>query len=355
MDRTGGSPPPVTLEDVARRAGVSPATASRALNGSARKVRDEYRTRVHAAAVELGYTANTAAQAVARGRGEHLALLVNGINDDYFSPVAAGVLKAAEAADRMVTMVSSRNSAQQAAQIVSALRSQRPRAIILAGGRSVTSTVWERRLVEELAAFQAEGGRVVAISEEGMPFDTIALDNVAAGRDLAAAAAGLGYREVVVLGGPADARTAYDRVQGYLAGLAECGIEVPPSRVIHCGFDRDGGYSAAGECLRRRMGMELVLAISDTVAVGAIARFREAGMALPGDVAVAGIDDVTVLRDVTPALTTVRLPWPEAGRAALDLALRDTGTGTGTEPRRVRMSGHVVLRESTPGTAAGRT
>ncbi|GAA4946640.1 LacI family DNA-binding transcriptional regulator [Streptomonospora halophila] len=346
---TPSSSTPVTLEDVARRAGVSPSTASRALNGSSRKVRGEYQVRVHAAAVELGYIANTAAQAVARGRSEHLAMVVNGINDDYFSPVAAGVLKAAEAADRMVTMISSRNSAQQAAQVVSALRSQRPRAIILAGGRSVASTRWEERLVEELAAFQEEGGRVVAISEEGMPFDTVSLDNVAAAADLAGAMAGLGYRRVTILGGPADARTAHDRVRGFVAGLAEHGVEVPPSEVLHCGFDRDGGYSAAGECLRRRVPAELVLAISDTVAVGAIARFREAGMSLPADMAVAGIDDVTVLRDVAPALTTVRLPWPEAGRAALDLALRPTEA----EPRLVRMTGHVVLRESTPGIGGG--
>ncbi|MFC4561708.1 LacI family DNA-binding transcriptional regulator [Nocardiopsis mangrovi] len=334
----------VTLTDVARRAGVSHATASRALNGSARNVRSEYRDRVLAAAAELGYVANTAAQAVARGRGEHLALLVNGINDDYFSPIASAVLRAAEADDRMVTMISSRNSPQQATRVVSSLRAQRPRAVILAGGRSVTTGVWDRRLSDELGAYQDEGGRVVAISEEGLPFDTVAVGNRAAGFDLASELADLGYREFTVLAGPPDARTAYDRVQGFRAALAERGLAVPESRVIHCDFDRDGGYAAAGEYLRRRNPAQLVFAISDTVAVGAIARFREAALDLPGDVAVAGIDDVPALRDVSPALTTVRLPWSEVGRAALDLAVEQTGT----EPRVIRMRGHVVLRESTP-------
>lgn len=343
-----GSNGRATLADVARRAEVSHATASRALNGSTRNVRPELRQRVLAAAAELGYVVNSAAQAVARGRGEHVALVVNGINDDYFSPVASGVLHAAEADDRMVTMISSRNSPEQATRVVASLRAQRPRAIILAGGRSVTAGAWDARLVDELTLFEDEGGRVVAISEEGLPFDTVAVGNRAAGADLAAQLADLGYREFTVLAGPARARTAHDRVAGFRAALAERGIEVGENRVIHCGFDRDGGYAAAGECLRRRAPTQLVFAISDAVAVGAIARLREAGVDLPGDMAVAGIDDVPALRDVSPALTTVRLPWPEAGRAALDLVAEPVDTG----PRIVRLRGHVVLRESTP--AVGR-
>lgn len=334
----------VTLTDVARHAGVSHATASRALNGSSRNVRADYRDRVLAAAEELGYVAHSAAQAVARGRTEQIALVVNGIHDDYFSPIASGVLRAAETDDRMVTLISSRNSSQQATRVVASLRAQRPRAIILAGGRSVSVGAWDRHLVDELSAYEGEGGRVVAISEEGLPFDTVALGNHAAGHELAVELTDLGYTEFTVLAGPPEARTAHDRVEGFRDALRERGIDVGGSRVIHCEFDRDGGYAAAGEYLRRRTPTQLVFAISDTVAVGAIARFREAGLDLPGDMAVAGIDDVSALRDVTPSLTTVRLPWPEVGRIALDLVAATSDQG----PRVVRKRGHVVLRESTP-------
>lgn len=271
-------------------------------------------------------------------------MLVNGIHDDYFSPTASGVLRAAEAADRMVTMDSSNNSVQQAVRVVSSLRAQRPRAIILAGGRSVTATVWEERLVEELRAYDAEGGRVAAISEEGLPFDTVALDNQRAGSDLVDALADLGYREFAVLAGPPEASTAHDRVLGFRAALERRGLQLGEDRVLHCVFDRDGGYAAAGEFLRRLSPAQAVLAISDTVAVGAMARFREAGLSLPRDLAVAGIDDVPALRDVEPALTTVRLPWGEVGRIALDLATNPSEEG----PRVVRRHGHVVLRRSTP-------
>ncbi|WP_017589852.1 LacI family DNA-binding transcriptional regulator [Nocardiopsis ganjiahuensis] len=343
MKAAGGSRH-VTLADVAREAGVSHATASRAVNGSVRNVRPEYRSRVLAAAERLGYVVNPAAQAMAGGRSDQIAMLVNGIHDDYFSPIASGVLRAAETADRMVTMVSSNNSVQQAVRVVSSLRAQRPRAIILAGGRSVTATAWEERLVEELRAYECEGGRVVAISEEGLPFDTVALDNQRAGVDLVDALADLGYREFAVLAGPPEASTAHDRVLGFRAALERRGLELGEDRVLHCVFDRDGGYAAAGEYLRRHSPAQAVLAISDTVAVGAMARFREAGLSLPQDLAVAGIDDVPALRDVEPALTTVRLPWGEVGRIALDLASNPSEEG----PRVVRRHGHVVLRRSTP-------
>ncbi|MBR8742947.1 LacI family DNA-binding transcriptional regulator [Nocardiopsis sp. MG754419] len=343
MKAAGGSRH-VTLADVAREAGVSHATASRAVNGSVRKVRPEYRSRVLAAAERLGYVVNPAAQAMARGRSDQIALLVNGIHDDYFSPVASGVLRAAEAEDRMVTMVSGNNSVQQAIRVVASLRAQRPRAIILAGGRSVTVGSRDERLVEELLAYESEGGRVVAISEEGLPFDTVALDNRRAGFDLADALADLGYREFAVLAGPPEARTAHDRVVGFREGLERRGVPLAEDRVLHCAFDRDGGYAAAGEYLLRHSPAQVVLAISDTVAVGAMARFREAGLRLPQDLAVAGIDDVPALRDVAPALTTVRLPWGEVGRIALDLIARPSEEG----PRVVHRHGHVVLRRSTP-------
>ncbi|WFR65769.1 LacI family DNA-binding transcriptional regulator [Curtobacterium flaccumfaciens] len=96
----------VTLADVAARAGVSLATASRALNGSTRKVRQDSLDRVYAAAQELRYTANVQAQAVARGTTTTLALVVGDIADPYFSGIAAGAIRAADDAGLVVTITS---------------------------------------------------------------------------------------------------------------------------------------------------------------------------------------------------------------------------------------------------------
>ncbi|NQX12677.1 LacI family DNA-binding transcriptional regulator [Microbacteriaceae bacterium VKM Ac-2855] len=334
---------PATLDDVARAAGVSRATASRALNGSVRNVREELRGKVLAAARDLGYVANFSAQSIARGRSQSIALIVNSITEDYFSPIAVGVFRAAGQGESMITMVSTNESSARAARIASALRGQRPRLVIVAGSRHLTDPDYDR-VVEELRSYEEEGGRVIAISQPGLPFDTLSIDNVGVGRLIVKRYLELGYREFTVFAGPEDAATPRDRAAGIVSALAEAGIEINGERVIHSAFTREGGYVAAGEYLRRHGPTEAIIATADAIALGAIARFREAGLQLPGDLAISGVDDLVALRDLTPALTTVRLPWNEVGEVALRLGLGEAAA----QPRLLSFDGHVVVRESTP-------
>ncbi|MGN6325402.1 LacI family DNA-binding transcriptional regulator [Pseudolysinimonas sp.] len=332
-----------TLHDVAREAGVSLATASRALNGSTRKVADAYRERVLAAAHRLNYTPNLAAQAVVRGRTRSIGLVVSDIEDPYFSSIAAGVFRAAERAGLVVTIAVSDRRPERQIELVGALRSQRPQALLLVGSR-VADPAIDARLESELRGFQAEGGRVALVSQEGLPFDTVVPENREGARLLAERLLELGYRRFALLTGPAGLLTAADRTAGYREALAAGGVDLPEELVVHAEFSRDGGYAAAGELLRRGLDLDVVLTGNDVMAVGAMARFREHGMALPGDLAIAGFDDIATLRDVTPALTTLHLPLARLGEAAVELALGDPEP----EPRAVRIGGHVVVRQSTP-------
>ena len=124
---------PATLHDVAREAGVSLATASRSLNGSTRKVNEEYRKRVLEAAARLDYSPNLSAQAVARGTTTTVALLVADIADPYFSSIAAGVVAEADTARLIVTMAATERDPERELELVRTLRGQRPRVMILAG------------------------------------------------------------------------------------------------------------------------------------------------------------------------------------------------------------------------------
>jgi LacI family transcriptional regulator len=111
-------------------------------------------------------------------------------------------------------------------------------------------------------------------------------------------------------------------------------------------FTRDGGFLAAAELRRRGLGeVELIFAVNDIMAVGAMAYLRSTGVRLPEDVAVAGFDDIYSLRDITPALTTVSLPLELIGRKAIESALDGEDTD---RDRRVPIYGVPVLRESTP-------
>ena len=96
--------------------------------------------------------------------------------------------------------------------------------------------------------------------------------------------------------------------------MTDAGIELPDENVLGAQFTRDGGYAAMSELLDREIDVDAIFAVNDVMAVGATAALRDNGYRVPADMAVAGFDDIPTLRDVRPALTTVRLPLVDIGR-----------------------------------------
>ncbi|MEU0414055.1 LacI family DNA-binding transcriptional regulator [Streptomyces griseorubiginosus] len=334
---------PATLRDVARAAGVSQPTASRVLNGSIRNVRQENVDRVLAAAAALDYAPHLSAQAIARGSTNIAALVVNGVEDPYFSSIAGGVSQAAEAAGLVVTMAVADRSPERELEIVRTLRGMRPRMIILAGSR-IEGTGTRDALAGELDAYREAGGSVVLISRHDLPFRTVSIDNYGGARQLARALVGQGYRRFAVVRAGVGVRTSRDRCDGFLDGLREFNIDLDERFVVEAEFNRSGGFAGARELVRRGLdGTELLFAVNDVMAIGAMTAFRDAGL-IPGqDIAVAGFDDIGPAVDVHPALTTVAVPLHQVGLRAMELALSD-----GDATRIVPISTNVVLRDSTP-------
>ncbi len=310
---------------MARAAGVSLATASRALNGSTRKVNPEYRDRVLAAARALNYQPNLAAQAVAKGGTSTVALVVADISDPYFSSIASGVMRAAEERGLIVTIGSTERRHDREAALVRVLRGQRPRSIILVGSRSSTEGA-DRDLEAELAAYERSGGRVTMVSQPQLPFRTIDIRNREGAAALASQLIKHGYRSAAMLTGPPDLITARDRAVGFAEAFAAHGHPIEDRWLVAGEFTRDGGFLGAAELQRRGLGeVEVIFAVNDIMAVGAMAYLRSAGVRLPQDVAVAGFDDISSLRDITPALTTVSLPLELIGRPGDRPGLDDDG------------------------------
>ncbi|SMD27537.1 LacI family DNA-binding transcriptional regulator [Kibdelosporangium aridum] len=330
----------VTLAQVAQRAGVSLATASRVVNGSERMVGARFRERVLAAAAELGYTANAFAQAVARGRSDVVGLVVPDIQDPYFSVIAAAAMEVVEPSGEMMLGTTLRRQEQEL-RYVTTMRARRARALIMVGSRT-TDNAHTRRLAEAIAEFTASGGRVVAVGQDKLGADTVLPQNRASAKDLALALVERGHKTFGVLAGPDSLLTARDRVEGFTDGLSERGKR--PNVTVHSDFTRDGGYQAMSELLDRRSKPGCVFAVNDVMAIGAMAAVRERGLTVPDDVAVAGFDDIPTLRDVAPSLTTVRLPLADMGRMAASMAMADQ---PGEQRRVIRVKGEAILRDST--------
>jgi LacI family transcriptional regulator len=339
-----------TLADVAAAAGVSLATASRALHGASggRTVRAELADRVLASARALHYVPNAAAQAMSRGRTSSIGLIVHDIADPFAASVAAGVMASAAANDLIVTVAATGGDPATEIRHVAELRRQRARAVILAGSRFADPAA-DAALAAEIADFAATGGQVAAIGRPMPGVNTVVIDNAGGADRLARLLFSLGYRRFAVLAGPENLATSEDRVAGFRAGLTACGCELPAEHVLSAQFSRDGGYVGMTELLEQGLdpdAVDVVFAVNDVMAVGAIAALAEHHYLVPQDMAIAGFEDVPMLRDIRPPLTTVKLPLEEIGRLATVLALDTSG-----DPGRVvhhQVAVELAVRASTP-------
>ncbi|MFH8347059.1 LacI family DNA-binding transcriptional regulator [Streptomyces sp. NPDC018045] len=173
---------------------------------------------------------------------------------------------------------------------------------------------------------------------------TLAFDNRGGARRLTEHLVSLGHRNIGYVAGPVGRTTTRHRLEGHRAALAAHGIPDPAHRTVHGTYDRAVGYDAARELLRRDASLTAIVAPNDTAALGVCAALRDRGLRIPGDLSVAGFDDLPFSADAAPALTTVRLPLQEAGARAGRLAMGREAPPPG-EVATVRAE--LMVREST--------
>ncbi len=350
-----------TLAEVARLAGVSPATASRVLNGSARKPGEDIAERVRRAAESLGYIPNAQAQGLAKSSSGLIGLIVHDIADPYFAAIARGVQEAAREQGRMVLLATTAGAPVDEREAVAAFAARRADAIVIAGSRSARpgDKDGNLELAAELDRYCRNGGQVAVVghavvgasASDGYHVVPVPNEELAAG--LATELAASRDDRFVIIGGPEGLFTSDDRIRGFQRGLASAGL--PAAEVIRTDFNRSGGFEAGmalaaqikasrtADTARADTGRFCVFAVNDVMAIGAAAALRSEGLHIPRDATIAGFDDIETLRDFRPALSTVHLPLEEIGRQATRRAGGTLEDGAAAPP----ITGHVILRRST--------
>jgi LacI family transcriptional regulator len=333
--------PRLRLIDVAERAGVSLATASRALSGRD-GVSEEVAVRVREISRELGYVANPYARTLAGGASSTVGLIVHQVDDPYFSEIASGVIEVAAEEGLLVQISHSGRDPDYELRQLRHLIAQRVGIILIAGSGYDDARI-EAEARTELSAFQKLGGRVAVIGRHSLSVDAVMPDNEAGGRALATHLLELGHRWIAVAAGTAGLTTVADRLAGVSAALRQHDLSLDGLPVVHSDFTRDGGRVAAEQILRDHPETTAIIALNDAMAIGVLSTLRAHRIPVPDRISVVGFDDVSVAADLAPSLTTVRLPMTEMGRMALTLALKPRTT----RPRR-RPTGHtLVVRDST--------
>ncbi|WP_127507462.1 LacI family DNA-binding transcriptional regulator [Actinoplanes solisilvae] len=326
-----------TLADVARRAGVSTATASRIINGSPKPVTEELRTRVLAAVAELRYVPNAHAQMLARNNRNAVGVLVHDVSDPYFAEITRGLQRVATAHGRLVIICNTFREPARELEYIDLLHAHQVAAIVVAGSGYLSSDA-ETELHDRMLAFEATGGRIAVIGRHHHSSDAVVPANEEGGYLAGAHLFELGHTAVAVIAGPAALTTTADRLAGLQRAATAFGRTL---HIVHSDFTRDGGATAAADLLAVDPGLTAIAALNDSMAVGALAAMRAAGRRL----SIIGFDDMPIARDVTPALTSVRLPLTELGERAMELALNPPPPNA--PPRTEHIPAELVIRDST--------
>ncbi len=330
-----------TLDEVARLAGVSRATASRAINGGNR-VSPTALAAVEAAVATLGYTPNPAARSLVTRRTDSVALVVpepdeRVFSDPFFVHTLRSVNRVLAPRDLQLVLLLARPGDEERRM----LRYLGRRHI---DGAVVVSHHSEDRLAEHLASLGlpcAFVGRPWSGADKVPYVDT---DNIAGARLAAEHLVERGCRRIGTIAGPVDMAAGIDRLDGWRSAVLDAGLR--DDVVEHGDFTEAGGARATRALLDAHPDVDGLFVASDLMAAGALEALAAAGRAVPDDVAVIGYDDLGVAERVTPALTTVRQPLNEMAEQATRLVLDQLDRTRPTQPVRVIFPPSLVVRQS---------
>ncbi len=335
------APGVLRLQDVAERAGVSIATASRSLSGR-EGVSESVAERVRSVANELGYVAHVHARSLAGGALTSVGLVVHEIGDPYFAEIATGVMRVGASKGLTVQVCHTGRDPEQELVQLRQLVAQRVGGIVIAGSGFVDPAM-QADAKRDLKVYRAGGGRVAVIGRHHLGVDAVLPDNVGGGRSATEHVLALGHRRIAFATGSRELTTVADRLAGAQDALAAAGLDLRSLPVVEAAFTREGGKQAAHRIADEHPDVTAIVALNDDMAIGVLSALRSRGVRVPEDVSVVGFDDIDVAGDLAPSLTTVRLPMVEMGEMALSLALLEPTS----RPRR-RTTGHeLVVRDST--------
>lgn len=297
-----------TMREVARRAGVSPATVSRVLNNS-HGIAAETARRVLDAASELRYFKNVHAQRLSTGKSNLYGLVISEITNPYFPELIRGFQAAAWDKGCDVLICNTEYNPERTRLAVRRLVENDVR-----GAAVMTTSVDESMTPELIGA--GIGAVFCNLGRTGTLVSNISIEYQSGIAQAIQHILDLGHRRTAVIAGPAENRTAMTIKNALVAGLEQRGLA--PLPVIHCDSHVDAGASAVRAALSAADPPTVIFCGSDLIALGAMSALEEEGVSIPGEMSVIGIDDVSFAFLARPPLTTISVPRERVGELAFE-------------------------------------
>lgn len=324
---------PVTMREVARRAGVSLATVSYVLNGGPRPVSAERKERVLAAMRELGY--RPAGRGRARSRPLKFGAVVPDATNLFFSQAIAAIESGLRSGGHLLLAGSSDEDPARELELVAAFAAARVDGLILTPCGAVPAEV------ERLAA---GGLRVVLMDRDGgsTTLDRVVMDNHRSALRATRLLIDSGHRRIALVNGPESVVSARERLRGYREALELAGMR-GSEQVRSVPFTHEDGRRATLDLLSQPQRPEAIFSSSVILTSGVVRALRERRLSWPDDIAIVGYGDAQWTALVTPPLTVIQQPAYQLGEVAVQLLLASRARG---EAQHVVLESHLVLRES---------
>lgn len=329
----------VSIRDVARRAGVSATTVSRVINDSAPVAKDT-RRRILETIEAMSYVPHGGARSLITRKTHTVGVLLPDLYGEFFSELIRGIDQTARQNRHHVLVSGSHSDPAELEAMLRALRGRVDGLIVMA------PDVNAYPLLDRF-------GRAVPIvlldsDPEGCDLPSITIDNYGGARSMMRHLLGLGHRRIALLSGPQHNRDARERARGWNDAMAEV---MPAEELAALAFAGDfgelSGHAAGTKMAQARPLPDAVFAANDAMAIGCLSAFREHGIRVPEDVALAGFDDIPIARFMTPPLTSVRVSIAGLGARAMTRLVSLMGTAVSDEDwRRETISTELVVRAS---------
>ena len=328
-----------TIRDVARRAGVAISTVSAVINRSA-PASNAVIARVEKAIAEIGYMPHGAAQTLRSGQSRIIGLIVPDITNPHFSTVARVTETVCMAAGYMTFVYNTGEDPDHEMQILKMMRMQRVAGLILISTRS--DAEHGARLMAEINVPTVLFGSSVA----GVPFDTVALDNVSAGQLAVSYLLDLGHRHIAIITGRKGVSTGEERLNGCRLALIEHGLSLNDELVMTGDFSQAQALENTRKIMSEAHRPSAIFALNNMMTIGVMRALVQMNIACPGEVSIIGIDDFEWSEIMNPQPCTIAQPLVEMTEVAIGTLLDQIEAGKGPTGRHLTFEPKLIVRAS---------
>jgi len=327
----------ITIRDVARQAGVSTATVSRVFNNVG-PVDEDTRRRVRHVARQLKYVPSALGRSLSTRRTDAIGLLLPDLFGEFFSEVLRGSDQTAQQSRYHLVVSSSHNNKQEIHAALAMMRGRVDGLVIMSP--HIDAHTLKENLPQSLPVVLLN----CYIDDDS--FDSLNVDNFGGALAMTQHLLGHGRKRIAILTGIEQNLDAAERLRGFRTALERGGATHDPALAVPGNFSEAGGYEAVGTLLALRHRPDAIFASNDSMAIGALSALRDAGIQVPGEIALAGFDDIPIASYLTPSLTSVHVGIHGLGVLAIETVLKAVSGKNNHRKNQILLKTELRLRES---------